>query len=97
MNHSVVMEIQISINNKQRLIRLKLAKRRNKQTGALNNLYQSVTQQTKKLDSLQKENAVLREKVGKLNEKLDSLKNSRDGIDGDTQFVKPKCKRKLQL
>jgi len=89
MNHSVVMEIQISINNKPRIIRLKLTKRGNEQTEALNNLCQLVTQQTKKLDSLQKENAVLKEKVGKLNEKLDSLKNNPDGIGGDSQFVKP--------
>ena len=89
MNHSVVMEIQISINNKPRLIRLKLTKRGNEQAEALNNLCQLVSQQTKKLDSLQKENAVLKEKVGKLNEKLDSLKNNPDGMGGDSQFVKP--------
>ena len=92
MNHSVVMEIQISINNKPRLIRLKLTKRGNEQTEALNNLCQLVSQQTKKLDSLQKENAVLKEKVGKLNEKLDSLKNNPDGLGGDSQFVRPKVR-----
>ena len=89
MNHSVVMEIQISINNKPRLIRLKLTKRGNEQTEALNNLCQLVTQQTKKLDSLQKENEVLKEKVGKLNEKLDSLKNNPDGMGVDSQYSKP--------
>ena len=89
MNHNVVMEIQISINNKPRLIRLKLTKRGNEQTEALNNLCQLASQQTKKLDSLQKENAVLKEKVGKLNEKLDSLKNNPNTVDGDSAFVKP--------
>ena len=91
MDHSVVMEIQISINNKPRLIRLKLTKRGNEQTEALNNLCQLVSQQTKKLDSLQRENAVLKEKVGKLNEKLDSLKNNPGGLDldGDSRFVRP--------
>jgi len=89
MNHSVVMEIEININTKPRLIRLKLTKRGNEQTEALNNLCQLVTQQTKKLDSLQKENAVLKEKVGKLNEKLDSLKNNPDGIVSDPQFIRP--------
>ena len=92
MNHNVVMEIQISINSKPRIIRLKLTKRGNEQTEALNNLCQLVSQQTKKLDSLQKENAVLKEKVGKLNEKLDSLKNNPDGMMRDTQFSRPKVK-----
>ena len=92
MSHSVVMEIQISINNKPRLIRLKLTKRGNEQTEALNNLCQLVTQQTKKLDSLQKENEVLKEKVGKLNEKLDSLKNNPEAMASDTQYVKPSVK-----
>ena len=93
MAHSVVMEIQISINNKPRLIRLKLTKRGNEQTEALNNLVNLVTQQTKKLDLLQKENSILKEKVGKLNEKLDNLKNNPEMLKGgDSQFVKPKVK-----
>ena len=92
LSHNVVMEIQISINNKPRIIRLKLTKRGNEQTEALNNLCQLVSQQTKKLDSLQKENAVLKEKVGKLNEKLDSLKNNPDGMVADSQFAKPKVR-----
>ena len=92
MAHSVVMEIQISINNKPRLIRLKLTKRGNEQTEALNNLCNLVSQQTKKLELLQKENIVLKEKVGKLNEKLDNLKNNPDVVGGDSQFVKPKVK-----
>ena len=91
MNHSVVMEIQISINNKPRLIRLKLTKRGNEQTEALNNLCQLVSQQTKKLDSLQKENAVLKEKVGKLNEKLDYLKNNPEAME-NSQFKKAKVR-----
>ena len=76
MAHSVIFEIQISINNKARLIRLKLTKRGNEQTEALNNLCNLVSQQTKKLDLLQKENLILKEKVGKLNEKLENLKNN---------------------
>ena len=94
MNHNVVLEIQISINNKPRIIRLLLTKRGNEQAEALNNLCQLVSQQTKKLDSLQKENAVLKEKVGKLNEKLDSLKNNPDilGGAGDSQFVRAKVR-----
>ena len=89
MNHSVIMEIEISINSKPRLIKLKLTKRGNEQTEALNNLCQLVTQQTKKLDSLQKENAFLKEKVGKLNDKLDLLKNNPDGMIGDSNFIRP--------
>ena len=93
MAHSVIFEIQISINNKPRLIRLKLTKRGNEQTEALNNLVNLVTQQTKKLDLLQKENSILKEKVGKLNEKLDNLKNNPEMLKGgDSQFVKPKVK-----
>jgi len=93
MAHSVIFEIQISINNKPRLIRLKLTKRGNEQTEALNNLCNLVTQQTKKLDLLQKENLILKEKVGKLNEKLDNLKNNPEILGGgDSQFVKPKVK-----
>ena len=93
MNHSVIFEIQISINNKPRLIRLKLTKRGNEQTEALNNLCNLVSQQTKKLELLQKENLILKEKVGKLNEKLDNLKNNPEMLAvGDSQFVKPKVK-----
>ena len=94
MNHNVVLEIQISINNKPRIIRLLLTKKGNEQAEALNNLCQLVSQQTKKLDSLQKENAVLKEKVGKLNEKLDSLKNNPDmlGSAGDSQFVRARVR-----
>ena len=93
MAHSVIFEIQISINNKARLVKLKLTKRGNEQTEALNNLCNLVTQQTKKLELLQKENLVLKEKVGKLNEKLDNLKNNPEALNGDdSQFVKPKVK-----
>ena len=92
MAHSVIMEIQISINNKSRLVRLKLTKRGNEQTEALNNLCNLVSPQTKKLELLQKENIVLKEKVGKLNEKLDNLKNNPEIMEGDSQFVKPKVK-----
>ena len=93
MAHSVIFEIQISINNKARLIRLKLTKRGNEQTEALNNLCNLVSQQTKKLDLLQKENLILKEKVGKLNEKLENLKNNPEILaSGDSQFVKPKVK-----
>ena len=93
MAHSVIFEIQISINNKPRLIRLKLTKRGNEQTEALNNLCNLVSQQTKKLDELQKENLILKEKVGKLNEKLDNLKNNPEILGGaDSQFVKAKVK-----
>ena len=93
MAHSVIFEIQITINNKARLVRLKLTKRGNEQTEALNNLVNLVTQQTKKLDLLQKENSILKEKVGKLNEKLDNLKNNPEMLKGgDSQFVKPKVK-----
>ena len=93
MAHSVIFEIQISINNKPRLIRLKLTKRGNEQTEALNNLCNLVNQQTKKLDLLQQENLMLKEKVGKLNEKLDNLKNNPEILGGaDSQFVKAKVK-----
>ena len=93
MNHSVIFEIQISINNKPRLIRLKLTKRGNEQTEALNNLCNLVTQQTKKLELLERENLLLKEKVGKLNEKLDNLKNNPEILGGaDSQFVKAKVK-----
>ena len=93
MAHSVIFEIQISINSKPRLIRLKLTKRGNEQTEALNNLCNLVNQQTKKLDLLQQENLMLKEKVGKLNEKLDNLKNNPELIvGGDSQFKQPKVK-----
>ena len=93
MAHSVIFEIQISINNKARLIRLKLTKRGNEQTEALNNLCNLVNQQTKKLDLLQKENLMLKEKVGKLNEKLDNLKNNPELLGpGDSQFKQAKVK-----
>ena len=93
MAHSVIFEIQITINNKARLVRLKLTKRGNEQTEALNNLCNLVNQQTKKLDLLQKENLILKEKVGKLNEKLDNLKNNPEMLSGgESPFVKPKVK-----
>ena len=93
MAHSVIFEIQISINSKPRLIRLKLTKRGNEQTEALNNLCNLVNQQTKKLDLLQQENFLLKEKVGKLNEKLDNLKNNPELlVGGDSQFKQAKVK-----
>ena len=93
MAHSVIFEIQISINSKPRLIRLKLTKRGNEQTEALNNLCNLVNQQTKKLDLLQQENLLLKEKVGKLNEKLDNLKNNPELLVGvDSQFKQAKVK-----
>ena len=93
MAHSVIFEIQISINSKPRLIRLKLTKRGNEQTEALNNLCNLVNQQTKKLDLLQQENLLLKEKVGKLNEKLDNLKNNPELlVGGDSQFKQAKVK-----
>ena len=87
MSHNVVMEIQISINNKPRVIRLKLIKRGSEQIEALNNLVLLVSEQTKKLDNLQKENTILKEKVGKLNEKLDDLQNN--PVQADGGFLKP--------
>ena len=81
------MEIQISINNKPRVIRLKLIKRGSEQIEALNNLVLLVSEQTKKLDNLQKENTILKEKVGKLNEKLDDLQNN--PVQADGGFLKP--------
>ena len=93
MAHSVIFEIQISINSKPRLIRLKITKRGNEQTEALNNLCNLVNQQTKKLDLLQQENLLLKEKVGKLNEKLDNLKNNPELlVGGDSQFKQAKVK-----
>ena len=59
----------------------------------MNNLCNLVTQQTKKLELLERENLLLKEKVGKLNEKLDNLKNNPEILGGaDSQFVKAKVK-----
>ena len=59
----------------------------------MNNLCNLVNQQTKKLDLLQQENLMLKEKVGKLNEKLDNLKNNPELIvGGDSQFKQAKVR-----
>ena len=76
MAHNIIFEIQININNKPKLIRLKLAKKGNEQTEAINNLCNLVNQQLKDMDLLQKENLFLNEKVDKLNEKIDNFKNN---------------------
>ena len=90
MSHNVIMEIQISINNKPRVIRLKITRRGSEQVEALNNLVLLVSEQSKKLDNLQKENTVLKEKVGRLNEKLDDLQNNPQ--QSDAGFLKPSVK-----
>ena len=90
MSHTIIFEIKVNINKKKRLIRLKLYKKANEQTEALNNLYNLVTQQAKKLDSLQKDNFDLNEKVGILDDKINNFKISKGILGGDSQFLSKK-------
>ena len=56
----------------------------------MNNLYNLVTQQAKKLDSLQKDNFDLNEKVGILDDKINNFKISKGILGGDSQFLSKK-------
>lgn len=87
MSHNVIVELQININNKHRVIRLKLQKRGSEQADALNNLCNLVSAQTKKLDVLQDENNRLKEQLGLLNHRLGNIKGHSGG--DDDSFVKP--------
>ena len=64
-NNNILFTVTISINNRPRVIQLKLIRKGTEQIEALNNLVKLVSDQTRKLDNLQNENDILREEKGK--------------------------------
>ena len=101
-NDNVILNLKITINNKPRIIKLKLVRRGFEQTEALNKLCKLVSAQTQKLDNLQKENDELKNEVGKLHNKIGKFKKKveeeeEDEDDSENEFsgdIPPKKKHK---
>ena len=98
-NNNLYMDLTISINNKERIVYLKLIKKGTEQTEALNNLIKLVSTQTKKLDNLQNENDLLKKEIGKLNVKIKNMggeeeENEDDESEEDEESEKKKKKNK---
>ena len=103
-NKNIYMDLTISINNKERIIHLKLIKKGTEQIEALNNLVKLVSAQTKKLDNLQTENDNLKKEIGKLHGKIKSMgaeddENEEEESDEEeekSKKTKKKKKRKVK-
>ena len=101
-NNNIYMDLTISINNKERIVHLKLIKKGTEQTEALNNLIKLVSTQTKKLDNLQNENDLLKKEIGKLNVKIKNMggeeeENEDDESEEDEESQKKKKKKKKKI
>ena len=72
-NNNVFLNLTITINNRPRVIHLKLIKKGTEQLEALNNLVKLVSAQTRKLDNLQNENDKLKTEIGKLHNKIEEM------------------------
>jgi len=96
-NNQLYMDLTISINNKERIIHLKLIKKGTEQIEALNNLVKLVSAQTKKLDNLQTENENLKKEIGKLHVKIKGMgeeENEEEEEESDEEDEKSKKKKK---
>ncbi len=96
-NKNLFMDLTISINNKERIIHLKLIKKGTEQIEALNNLVKLVSAQTKKLDNLQTENENLKKEIGKLHVKIKGMgeeENEEEEEESDEEDEKSKKKKK---
>ena len=72
-NNNLFLNLSISINNRPRVIHLKLIRKGTEQLEALNNLVKLVSAQTRKLDNLQNENDKLKTEIGKLHNKIEEM------------------------
>ena len=93
-NNNILFTVTISINNRPRVIQLKLIRKGTEQIEALNNLVKLVSAQTRKLDNLQNENDLLRAEIGKLHNKIEEMEeNEEEESDSDEEEEKKKKKK----
>ena len=102
-NNNLFLNLSISINNRPRVIHLKLIRKGTEQLEALNNLVKLVSAQTRKLDNLQNENDKLKTEIGKLHNKIEEMdegeeeeddEEEEDGENKKSKKSKKKKKRK---
>ena len=82
-NNNVFLNLTITINNRPRVIHLKLIKKGTEQLEALNNLVKLVSAQTRKLDNLQNENDKLKTEIGKLHNKIEEMDEGEEEEDDE--------------
>ena len=92
-NNNVLLDLHITINNRPRVIHLKLIRRGTEQAEALNNLVKLVSAQTQKLDSLQRENDSLKKEIGKLNNRIEAMDEEEEEEDNDKDGENKKSKK----
>lgn len=92
-NNNVLLDLHITINNRPRVIHLKLIRRGTEQAEALNNLVKLVSAQTQKLDSLQRENDSLKKEIGKLNNRIEAMDEEEEEEDDDEDGENKKSKK----
>jgi len=92
-NNNVLLDLKITINNRPRVIHLKLIRRGTEQEEALNNLVKLVSAQTQKLDNLQRENDSLRKEIGKLHNKIEAMDEEEEEEDDDEEGENKKSKK----
>ena len=93
-NQNLYMDLTISINNKERVIHLRLIKKGSEQTEALNNLVKLISAQNKKLDNLQSENDLLKKEIGKLHGKIKNMGQEEDENEEEESDEEEKKKKK---
>ena len=93
-NQNLYMDLTISINNKERVIHLKLIKKGSEQTEALNNLVKLISAQNKNLDNLQNENDLLKKEIGKLHGKIKNMGQEEDENEEEESDEEEKKKKK---
>ena len=97
-NNNLILNISITINNRPRVIKIKLIRKGTEQLEALNNLVKLVSTQTRKLDNLQNENDLLKKEIGKLHNKIEEMnegeEEEEDDYDEEGEGKKKKNKKK---
>ena len=99
-NNNLFLNLSISINNRPRVIHLKLIRKGTEQLEALNNLVKLVSAQTRKLDNLQNENDKLKTEIGKLHNKIEEMdegeeeEDDEEDEDGENKKSKKSKKKK---
>ena len=93
-NNNILFTVTISINNRPRVIQLKLIRKGTEQIEALNNLVKLVSAQTRKLDNLQNENDLLRAEIGKLHNKIEEMDEGEEEEDDEDNEEGSKKKKK---
>ena len=93
-NNNVLFNLKITINNRPRVIHLKLIRKGTEQLEALNNLVKLVSAQTRKLDNLQNENDLLKKEIGKLHNKIEEMDEGEEEEDDEDEEGESKKKKK---